>query len=162
MSFDPEAFANIAIDGPTSTKMIPVPAGEYIATVKSFKARSIKRDDGESAVLDVMWQPEDADGKIKAKTKRDVNTVRQSVWLDLTPNGALASGEGVNDRLGVLRECLGQNKAGVRWTPAMLVGGVAKIVVKHKPRKDEKDVEGRPIVDAVVDKVLPLRTPSKP
>ena len=159
MPFDPETFANVAVDGVMATKLIPVPAGEYSAKVKSYKARSVQTDQGETAVVDILWEPEDQDGKIKAKTKRDLNTVRQSIWLDLAPNGALAIGEGVNVNLGVLRQVLGQNRPGVKWTPAMLVGGVAKVVVKHKPRKDEKDAEGKPVVDAVVDKVLPLRKP---
>jgi hypothetical protein len=44
------------------------------------------------------------------------------ISLDLTPEGLLDSGEGMNVDLGRLREAVGQNEEGVAWNFSMLLG----------------------------------------
>lgn len=136
-SFDPELFMNTKFNAPLSTKMIPIPPGEYNAIIDEVKPPRVNADG--SVVMDVTWLIDDQ--RVKDATKRDKNTVRQSLWLDFE-NGQLSSAEGKNVSLGRLRTALNQN-SGNDWSPSMLKGGVAKVKVVSNINKDTGEDFGK-------------------
>jgi hypothetical protein len=139
MNFDPQSFLNnTAIEGAMETKFVTCPAGEYNAPIIDVAARSIKdKTTGEeSPIVDVIWGVSDA--AVQAATGMEVVKVRQSIFIDLTPQGGLASGPGKNIQLGRLREALKQNDPSVSWNFNMLKNAVAKIKVEHSP--NPKDI----------------------
>lgn len=139
--FNPEQFMTTNYSEANSTKIIPVPEGEYPAQVKSVGFRQFDRDDDSSStVCEVVWEPQDLDGSIKASTGREGATVRQSVWLDLSPQGNLDFGDGKNIGLGRLREAIGQNRPGQPWNFSMLVGGSGRVLVHHRTDSKTGDV----------------------
>lgn len=139
-AFDPETFMQTEIAGSLDTKMIPVPEGQYTARIEKVDARKIKPRDGgeERLVVDITWEIDDQDSSVQQVTQREKNTVRQSLFLDLTSEGGLDMGKGKNIQLGRLREALDQNGSG-HWSFAMLQGQYAMIFVKqtHDNDKDE-------------------------
>lgn len=127
--FNPEAFLNTETSEATSTQYTPIPEGEYNAVIKSVTGRVT---DSGKAILDVMWTL-DAEGNEEAHGR----DVRQSVFLDITEGGALASGKGQNVPLGRLREAVGQNVPGQLWSPNQLPGNVALVSVKNRQYEDQ-------------------------
>lgn len=138
MSFDADAFLSLTIDQPLDTRRTPVPEGEYSATIKDVKPRTgtSKKDGSEFLIMDVTWEIDDVTGEVKAVTGRSPATVGQSLFVERNSGGGIATGTGLNLRLGRLREAVGQNSGGA-WAPSMLKGCVARIQVGH--RLDDKD-----------------------
>lgn len=138
-TFNPDTFLNTSVTGANSTTFTPVPEGDFTASVKEIKPRST---DSGKAILDVVWAIDDA--TVTAATGMANPTVRQSVFLDITESGGLDQSKGKNISLGRVREALGQNAPGQTWQPGMLIGGVAKISVKHRLVNDDifADVKG--------------------
>ena len=126
-TFNPDAFLNTETAEANSTSFTPVPEGEYTASVKDIKPRST---DSGKAILDVVWVLDSPEAE--AATGMKSPTVRQSIFLDLTDSGGLDNGKGKNVQLGKVREALNQNQAGKPWRPGNLLGGVAKVTVKHR------------------------------
>lgn len=140
MTFDVESFLNQTTTEANSTKLEPVPEGEYVGIISKVSARQWqnKTDPSKSGVtLDVTWDVDD--GALKEKLGRDKITVRQGVMLDLSDTGGLDTGKGKNVGLGRLREAVGLNDPGRPFAFAMLTGKPAKIAVKH--RIDPNDAE---------------------
>jgi hypothetical protein len=138
-TFNPDTFMNTEITDASATSFPTVPESEYIAFVKEIKPRST---DSGKAILDLTWSIDDA--AVEAATGMKNPTVRQSIFLDITESGGLDNGKGKNVALGRVREALNQNQAGKPWAPGMLIGGVAKITVKHRMVDDNvyTDVKG--------------------
>ena len=138
-TFNPDSFLNTSVSEPSSTTFTPVPEGDYTASVKEIKPRST---DSGKAILDVTWAIDDA--AVADITGMKNPSVRQSIFLDITDAGGLDMGKGKNISLGRLRDALGQNNPGQSWQPGMLVGGVAKVTVKHRMYEDQifTDVKG--------------------
>ena len=134
-TFDPEAFLGTNTDAELDTRTIPIPDGEYTAIVDKVQARLA----GDKPVLEVIWSIDDADGSVLKATGRDKNTVRQTIWLDVNDNGALATGAGKNVGLGRIRSALNQNTAGQPWNPNMMVGQPAKVQVGQRPDKNDPE-----------------------
>lgn len=137
--FDPEKFTQTEYKDSLSTAIPPVPEGEYIAMIDKLDWDTVDTKNGKRLQAIAYWEIDDAQGIVKAATKLDKNTVRQTIWLDLTPdsnieNGqiSLDMGEGRNVDLGRLREALGQNQAGRPWKFDMLKGVPARILVKQR------------------------------
>jgi len=122
--FNPDLFlANSTADA-IADKYEPIPAGEYLAQISSVKPRQIPSG---SIVMDITWKVQDEGNK--AAHNRNV---RQSVFVDTTPEGFIATGPNTNVQLGKLRSALKQNAAGQPWSPSMLAGQVARIKVQHR------------------------------
>jgi hypothetical protein len=138
--FDPNTFLEMTTTDANSTVAVPVPAREYIAIVEEVKARPWQAADDPSKAgmsLDVTWLIDDA--AVKAELERDKVTVKQSLFLDVTPEGGLDMGKGKNVGLGRLREALDLNAPGQPFGFRMLPGRAAKIVVSHRtdPKRPE-------------------------
>lgn len=132
--FDPESFLGTQTKESNSTVMIPVPEGEYNAVVVSVAARQIN----DKVILDVVWKIDSAE--VAAATGREENSVRQSIFLDMTSNGGLDFSKGKNVGLGRLREALGQNKDGKPWSPRNMEGQVARVLVTHRIDKNDDSI----------------------
>lgn len=132
--FDPDMFMNQQTTESSSTVYTPVPEKEYQGVIKEVKAGTA----GDKPVLNITWAIDDQEAK--DATGLDEPTVRQTIWLDLTPAGGLDMGKGKNVGLGKLREALGQNEPGRPWSPGMLSGQVAQITVKHRAGKEPGEV----------------------
>lgn len=133
-AFDPDLFLSTSVSGALDTRYMPVPQGEYAAIIEEVKAR-IQPGQGDNAgkeflIFDVLWLIDDQ--KVRDATGRDKVTVRQSLFIDRTPDGSIDISKGKNIQLGKLREALGQNTPGA-WAPSMLKGQVARVKIGHKP-----------------------------
>jgi len=125
-NFNPEAFMNSTTTDSNSTQYTQVPEGEYNAAIDAVTPRTTQTG---KALLSVKWKVDDEGAR--TATGMAEPSVFQTVWLDIKDDGTLDGGAGKNVGLGKLREALGQNQAGKPWAPGMLIGGVAKIRVKH-------------------------------
>jgi hypothetical protein len=141
--FDPQRFLASTTSDPGSTRLDPIPQGEYRAVIEELEWREAKITKGENAgttrpIMRVIWKITDDD--LKAQLDR-TPTVRQDIWLDVDKaTGQLDFGKGKNVGIGRLREALGQNMPGVAWSPGMLRGaGPALIIVSERPG-DSADV----------------------
>jgi hypothetical protein len=132
MSFDAQSFLSAAITSSNDTKVTPVPVGEYLAIIDKIAARQWQSKDGTQTgvALDVFWSIEDAN--VKQYLGRDTVTCKQGIMLDLTPSGGVDESKGKNIGLGRLREAVGKNAPGERFTFDMLPGLMAKVSVAHR------------------------------
>lgn len=137
--FDPQSFLDTSIEGANSTQSIPVPAGDYTAVIDKVTSRQwTKKDDPtvSGVALDIIWSIDDQ--SVKELLDRDKVVVKQGVMLDMNDTGTgLDMGKGKNVGLGRLREALGKNNPGERFSFSQLPGCVAKIRVKHRADKDQ-------------------------
>lgn len=138
-TFDADSFLNQQTDESMSTRMDPVPEGDYHAVIKDVGLR----ESGEYKILDISWDlVSGADGgdldALQSQLGRQNITVRQSLFLDINEVGGLDVGPNKNIRLGRLREILGQNKSGAPWSPRMLEGA-GPVVVRVTQRPDKND-----------------------
>jgi len=135
--FNPESFMNQQVTGSLDTQYIPVPAGDYLAQIEDVKPRKAK----DSTILDISWligsdQMTPLGQTVQQVTNLPKNTVRQSLFLDITSEGFLDVSKGKNIQLGQLRDALGQNDPQRPWGPSMLKGQVAKVAVSHRMADD--------------------------
>lgn len=128
--FDPDLFLSATTTEANSTQAIPVPEGEFNAVVEDVSVRQAK----DSVILDIKWSVDDEG--VRQATGLPTPTVRQSVFLDVTPSGGLDASKGKNVQLGRIREAMKQNTPGQPWAPAMLKGCVARVSVKHRTYQD--------------------------
>lgn len=137
MSLNLEEFLGMQTNESTSTQVILIPEGDYPAMVDSdgigladFKYKQGERAGQTGYRMTVKWVIQDDDGSVERAIGRKP-VITQSVMLDVTPEGGLDMGEGRNIQLGRLREAVDQNRDGQPWQPAMLIGQMARIMVKH-------------------------------
>lgn len=133
-AFDPDQFSQMPVEEANATVFIPVDEGEYPAVIEKKEFRTIEKSG--QVVLDISWNLDDA--AQKERTGREKLQVRQSIFIDRTPQGSLDMGAGKNVGLGRLREALGLNVPGQAFTFSMLEGKAAR--VKTKNRKVDEDV----------------------
>lgn len=139
-AFNADAFLQTSTKQSNDTKLIPVPEGDHPAQISKLAVRSGVKDGTPWYTLDLVWEVLDEESK--KVTGMSKPTVKQGLFLDLTPEGALDMGKGKNVQLGKVREAVGQNKEGRAWSPAMLQGTVATILVKHRPDEKTGEVYG--------------------
>jgi hypothetical protein len=142
-TFDADSFMSSSFNEANETKYILVPEPQelekdnYVAMAKTVEARPWQSRDGSRSGLKLRigWAIDDPE--VSAITGVESPVVYQDIMLDLLPNGGLAFGPGKNIALGRLREALGQNVPGKPWSPTMIQGQVARVVVKHRIWEDE-------------------------
>lgn len=143
-SFSVEQFQNAQFEGAGDTRRVRIEPKEYVAQIQGpwgekSKLRVEQGKDGASHLIaDFVWQPDDPEQQQRLGIDK-LPTIRQSVFLDLTPNGGLDMGPMKNGDLNRLREALGMNADGQRWSFPDFIGKVAKIKVTHRPNKDDPD-----------------------
>lgn len=136
--FDPDVFLSTQVTGALDTRLLPCPEGEYPALIEDIKSRLQQKDGKEYLIMDVVWLVDD--DRVKQATGRDKVQVRQSIFIDRTPQGAMDVSKGKNVQLGRLREAVGQNTPGQPWAPSMLRGAVARVKVTHRPDPETGDI----------------------
>lgn len=131
MSFDPDQFLNTSITGANSTKVIPVPMGDYQGVIEKILPRQWQSKDGTQTgiSLDVFWLIEDQD--VKTFLGRDTVVCKQGIMLDTTPQGGLDMSPGKNVGLGRLREACNLN-TDAAFSFHSLPGQMARVTVKHR------------------------------
>ena len=138
-TFDKNLFLGQQTTEAGSTEYTPIPINElgYQAQIEKIDARQEQIKGETATMLDVTYTIMDNDGSVEAATGLKKNSVRQTYFLDLSPNGGLDMGKGKNVQLNKLRDILGQNIQGKPWSPQMLVGQYIKVKVKHAPSEKE-------------------------
>lgn len=138
--FNVEAFAGGSFEGEGDTRRLQLEEKDYRATVEGpfgdEKATRIFTSDKGAVALVVQWRLDDPEQQAKLNLDR-MPMKRQTVWLDLTPNGGLDMGPYKNSELNRLREVFDLNKPGVQWKFSDFIGRTA--VVKLKNSKNPED-----------------------
>lgn len=140
-----EEFLGMSVNSATSTRVILIPEGEYTGVVDNdgigladFTYRQGDRAGQKGYRMTVKWLIDDPAGDLERQIGRKP-VITQSIMLDLTSEGGLDMSEGKNVQLGRLREAVGQNEDGKPWQPAMLIGSVAKLLVKHRIDQNQEE-----------------------
>lgn len=135
-SFNPDTFINTEYEEAIDTTITPIPEGDYSASSTSIKIRVQDTKDGPRALMDVFW--EILDEGVKKETGLDKPSCKQTIFLDINDAGGIDMSKGKNRQLGLLREALGQNGEGQRWSPGMIEGHMATVKVVHtRDREDD-------------------------
>lgn len=145
-AFDVDAFVNSSTEQPLPTRMMPVPVGEFLAVVSShdkwIDIRSIT--EGKMAgrvIVDIYFDI--LDDSVKATMGMETVRLRESFFLDMTPDGRLDWGPNKNVKLGRLREAVGQNKAGIPFGNLKGAGPVRISVIQEPDEKDASIIYNR-------------------
>ena len=131
--FDPNSFFEQVITEVGSTEAVPIPAGEYLATIDKKEVATWQKKDDPSVSglkLKITWSLEDQ--AVRDLLGRDKVVVAQDIMLDITETGSLDMGKGRNVGLGRLREATNLNTPGQPFAFSMLVGRMAKVKVTHR------------------------------
>ncbi len=123
-SFDPVNFMNASFDGSFSTEFMPVPEGEFRASIKEVTPGVTTTG---KPYMRVQWIIDSEEAR--QATNMAEPKCSQTLWLDVTESGGLDMGKGRNVGLGRLRAAVDQNTGS--WQPGMLIGKVATVKVKH-------------------------------
>lgn len=147
--FDPKSFAQMTFTDSNSTEFVPIPAGEYLFTItKSEITAWQKKDDPTQGGLKCVLTMETEDPAVVAVTGRAKSVLKHEMMLDLTPEGGLDFGKGMNVNLGRAREACGLNKPGAPFGFDMFVGHPVKAQVGHEIYQDRPQARCKGIVNA--------------
>lgn len=141
--FNAQQFMNTVYEEANSTRIAPLPPGEYVGfiepiTGESFSGGISEKNGRPWARLNLMI---DVSGEaVKAATGQDRRRVRAGIMLQLDENGNLDMREGRNIQLGRLREAVGLNVPGKPFKFSDLEGRLVKIVVDHRVSQDDPSV----------------------
>lgn len=136
-AFDPQTFAQRTFTETNSTESTPIPVGEWPFTIIKSTIDQWKSKDGSKAGLKCILMLETADGAVAGVTGRAKNALRHEIMLDLTEEGNLDFGKGMNVKLGLAREACGLNKKGAPFSFDMFVGHTVKASVRHEIYEDK-------------------------
>lgn len=139
-TFDPDLFMQTQVTDALDTKVTPADEGEYQLQCEKVSAKQItsKTTGQQYFVMELDW--EILDDKQRAKTGRNKIMARQSVFLDINDSGNIDTAHGKNVELGRLRDALGQNKSGKKWSPAMMQGMTCWGYIKQEPNENNPDI----------------------
>jgi len=138
--FDPNTFSSMTFIGANATESVPHPIGEHLFTItkQEITAWQGKQDTSKSGLkCTLALESVDPDGSIKAVTGREKNNLRYEIMLDLTPEGGLDMGKGMNVRLGRAREACNINDPTRLFAFDMFVGHQVKGMVIHETYKNQ-------------------------
>jgi hypothetical protein len=156
-NFDAASFASMSFEGQNDTKLVPIPVGEYVGVITDIAVNTWqgKEDPTKSglklsATIELDKDlPEPGGSTIGAVTGRDKNTVKHDVMLDVSADGkGLDMGKGKNVSLGRLREAVGLNNPGQPFSFQMLVGRPVKVMIAHRPYKEDLFAEVKGVAKA--------------
>lgn len=131
--FDPKTFGQMTFTDTNSTTSSPIPAGEWPFTISKQEITAwAKKDDPNVNGLKCTLYLETTDAAVAEATGRPKNVARYEMMLDLTPEGGLDFGKGMNVKLGRAREACGLNKPGNPFAFDMFIGHDVKAGIKHR------------------------------
>lgn len=131
-AFDPATFASMTFTGANSTESSPVPVGEWHALCTKQEITRWQSKDGSKAGLKSTLIFEIEDPTVTEVTGRPKSFVRYEMMLDLTPEGGLDMGKGMNVNLGRTRAAMSLNDPTVPFSFDQFVGRPAVIAIKHE------------------------------
>lgn len=134
--FDPATFASMVFTESNSTESTPIPAGEWPFTITKTEIVAWSSKDKTKAGLKLVCTLETEHPEIAQATGRPKNTAKDEIMLDLTPEGGLDFGKGMNVRLGRLRAATHLNTPGQPFSFDMLMGREATYLVVHEPYEE--------------------------
>jgi hypothetical protein len=138
-TFDVNSFQSAIFEGKGDTRRVRVEPKEYPAQIVGPWGEKTKlKTEAGYLILEVVWQPDDEEQRQKLGLDK-LPTLRQSIFLDLTPSGALDMGQLKNGDLNRLREAIGLNQDGQQWKFPDFIGRPARIKVVHKPNKEDAE-----------------------
>lgn len=140
MSFDPKKFMEAPLNE-GSVVATPCPEGEWEAQIVpfsgdeevSFEEFTSNKNGKTYTKMTVML--EITNPEVTSVTGREPTRVRYQTFLDLTDSGSLDMGNGKNLGLNRLRDAVGLNKSGFRFSDLMGKSLIANVT--H--RVDERD-----------------------
>lgn len=140
--FDPKLFAAQTFTEANSTEYVPHPVGDYLGMVESYEIKTWqKKDDPSKQGLKFEAKISTEDPAVAEATGRAKTITTYEAMLDLTEDGRLDFGKGMNVRLGQFRAAIGCNEPGEPWTFDQFPGRMLRYRVKHRP------YEGRVIAE---------------
>ena len=134
--FDPNSFFEQVITEVGSTEAVPIPAGEYLATIDKKEVTTWQKKDDPSVSglkLKITWSLEDQ--AVRELLGRDKVVVSQDIMLDITETGSLDMGKGRNVELNRLRAAVDLNVSGFSFN--QLDGRMARVTVKQDQDKND-------------------------
>ena len=134
--FDPNSFFEQVITEVGSTEAVPIPAGEYLATIDKKEVATWQKKDDPSVSglkLKITWSLEDQ--AVRDLLGRDKVVVVQDIMLDTTETGGLDMGKGRNVELNRLRAAVDLNVSGFSFH--QLDGRMARVTVKQDQDKND-------------------------
>lgn len=140
--FNLDAFASGSFEGEGDTRRLQIETKEYNAVVagpfgEEGKTRLQQTEKG-GLMLVIVWQLDDEEQRQKLQLEK-MPTRRQSIFLDLTPNGALDMGPYKNADLNRLRDVFGLNVPGKQWRFQDFVGQPARIKIENRTNKEDPE-----------------------
>lgn len=137
--YDPNVLAQMTFVGANSTETTPHPTGDHPVLIKEAKLEAWEKQDKSSGGVKctLLMESLDPEGKVKAITGREKNNLRFEFFLDLTPEGGLDMGKGMNVRLGRAREACGINDATRPFAFDQFIGQTPMASVSHETYKNQ-------------------------
>lgn len=131
--FDPQTFAQMTFTEANATESHPIPVGEHDFTIEKSEITAWqKRDDPSQGGLKCTLTLKTDDPAVAEATGRPLNRVRHEIMLDITPEGGLDMGKGMNVMLGRAREACSLNKPGQAFAFDMFIGHNVRGKIKHQ------------------------------
>jgi hypothetical protein len=139
-TFDPEAFLDLPIDTEFK-KRPPLPIGDYTAMISEVKPRQWqgKQDPTKSGLAYDVTLVVEVPGAIVEQLGLAQPTLmlKDSIMLDLTPEGGIDGAPGRNRSLRNYREALDMNKAGEVFRAREMIGKPLRVKVTHELYQNE-------------------------
>ena len=131
--FDPKTFESMTFTEANSTESTPVPVGEwpFLISKRTITPWQSKADSSKAG-LKLTLSLETEDPAVTGVTGRPKNTLQYEIMLDLTPEGGLDFGKGMNVNLGRARAACGINTPGGAFSFDMFLGHTVKGAVNHE------------------------------
>ncbi len=135
--FDPTSFLSATLTAPT-IKRPPIPAQEYVGVISSINPKSGSKDSKDWYSLEVSLSLE-IPGDIKESLGLTSSslTLKDNVFLDVTPSGGLDAAPGRNGKLGMYRKALDLNNVGQSFSPSQMEGKTLLVKIKHDLYNDQ-------------------------
>lgn len=130
--FDPQTFAQMTFTGANSTEASVIPEGEWLFLITKQEIISWSSKDKSKQGLKSVLTLETGEPEVTQVTGRPKSVLRYDLMLDLTPEGGLDQGKGMNVRLGRAREACGLNRPGMPFAFDMFLGHTVKAAIKHE------------------------------
>lgn len=148
--FDPATFAQMTFNDSNSTESAPIPVGKRRFMIEKAEITSWQKKDNpnESGLKCTLMLKNEGDAEVEEITGRKVNKARYEIMLDITPEGGLDFGKGMNVRLGRAREAVGLNRPGHPFSFDMFVGHEVVGDVTHEPYNGTLQVRIKEIAKA--------------
>lgn len=137
--FDPMTFLDAETDE-ASVKRPPIPVGDYPGVVKELKPTPWQSKDlSKSGMKFEVMLTVDVPQSYRDEHGLDLTTIslRDSIMLDMTENGAIDYSVGKNAGLRRYREAVGMNKPGESFSPRKMEGRPVLVKVEHEIYNNE-------------------------